>query len=221
MYRLYWSPGGANMAPHVALEEIGAPFELRRVDIDHGEQLGAAYLKLNPHGRVPTLIHDADSPAAGTLYESAAILLLLCERHPAAGLMPSAGAPDRGLFLQWLFYLTNTVQEELQHWWHGDHYMDSEAGRREMRQVAERRLAVMWRHLDGVLAAAGPYLLGNRYSAADIFLVMLCRWSRDTARPATAYPSLKRCIDLVAARPAWQRMMRDEGIVWAGKADPA
>ena len=79
MYKLYWGRGGANMAPHAVLEEIGAPFELVELDFDRNEHKAAEYLQLNPNGRVPTLIHDGKA-----IYESAAILLYLCERHPEA-----------------------------------------------------------------------------------------------------------------------------------------
>ncbi|HEX6121137.1 MAG TPA: glutathione S-transferase N-terminal domain-containing protein, partial [Dongiaceae bacterium] len=60
MYKLYWSPGSANMTPHALLEEIGAPFELIEVDLDAGKQHNPDYLKLNPHARVPTLVYDGD-----------------------------------------------------------------------------------------------------------------------------------------------------------------
>ena len=60
MYKLYFAPGSAAMAPHAMLEDIGAPFELIRVDIKTGEQHSADYLKLNPHARVPTLVYDDD-----------------------------------------------------------------------------------------------------------------------------------------------------------------
>ncbi len=209
MYTLYWSPGGANMAPHAVLEETGAPHELRLVDFAKDEQRGTQYRRLNPNARVPTLIHDGKP-----IWESAAILLYLCERHPDAGLMPPVGTSEHGVFLQWIVYLTNTVQEELMHWWHADYYMDSEAGRDELKRVAERRLAEMLTRLDGVVA---PYLLGERFSAADIYLVMLCRWTRAMAKPAVDWPNLRRCVDLVTARPAWQRMMQVEGITWTGR----
>lgn len=210
MYTLYWDAGGANMAPHAVLEELGQPFRLERVDLAKGEQHRVQYLRLNPHRRVPTLIEDGR-----VIYESAAILLYLCEQHPSAELMPGILDPERALFLRWLFYLTNTVQEELGHWWHPDGFMSSAAGRREMKDVAERRLAGMWEFIDDELKK-GPYLLGPRFSAVDYFLVMLCRWSRAMVKPATAYPRLKRCIDRVSARPAWQRMMQAEGITWTG-----
>lgn len=209
MYKLYWNPGSANMAPHAALEEIGADYELAGLDFDRNQHKGAEYLRLNPNGRVPTLIHDGKA-----IYESAAILLYLCELHPDAKLMPLPGSPERGHFLQWLVFCTNTVQEEMMHWWHADNYMDSGAGRAELKRIAERRLAGMWAQICKTLAEPGPYLLGRTFSAADIFLVMLCRWTRKMAKPATDWPELKRLVDLVSARPAWQRMMKSEGITW-------
>ena len=122
MYRLYWDRGSANMAPHAVLRELGAPFELVRVDISNAENRAPAYLAINPDARVPTLI-DGDR----YLYEAAAIVLYLCGKHPPDGLMPLPGEAGRERFLQWLFYLTNTMQEELQHWWHADNYLDCKA----------------------------------------------------------------------------------------------
>lgn len=211
VYRLYWDRGSANMAPHAVLREIGCPFELVRVDSSKGENRSAAYLALNPHHRVPTLVHGSR-----VMYESAAILLYLCENHPQSGLMPPVGSDSRPLFLQWLFYLTNTLQEELQHWWHADHYLDSDAARAELKAVAERRIGVMFGKIDAALAARGPYLLGRDFSAVDVFLVMLCRWTRGMARPATTHAGINALIGLVTARPAWTDMMAAEGITWDG-----
>ena len=112
MYKLYYDAGASNMASHAALEEIGAPHELIHIDLDKGEQRSEAYLKVNPHARVPTLVHG-DS----VMYESTAILIYLCDRHQEAGLAPAVDSPQRGLYLQWLIYLTTTVQETLQHSW--------------------------------------------------------------------------------------------------------
>ncbi len=211
MYRLYWDRGSANMAPHAVLREIGCEFGLVRVDVAKGENRAPDYLKLNPNGRVPTLVHGER-----VLYESAAIILYLCELHPEARLMPVAGENDRHSFLQWLIYFTNTVQEELQHWWHADNYGDLEESRRDMKVVAERRLGAIFFRLDSSLEKTGPYILGSRFSAADIFLAMLCRWTRQMPKPAPTYPSVRRLIDLVTARPAWQAMMHAEGIDWNG-----
>ena len=211
VYRLFWDRGSANMAPHAVLREIGCRFELIRVDISKAENRDPAYLALNPNARVPTLMHGDR-----VIYESAAIVLYLCEAHPGAGLMPLPGEAGRGAFLQWLFWLTNTLQEDLQHWWHADNYLDTEPARHELKAVSERRLGRMFSDLDSRLGQGGPYMLGNCFSAVDIFLVMLCRWTRGMAVSATSYPNLNRLIGLVTARPAWKAMMRAEGIDWNG-----
>ena len=79
MYTLYYCPSTASMVVHLALLEIGAPHELKLVDFESQQQKDPAYLALNPHGVVPTLIID------GKPYiESAALLMLLAERHPEA-----------------------------------------------------------------------------------------------------------------------------------------
>jgi glutathione S-transferase len=204
MYRLYYAPGGANMAPHAVLEEVGAAYELVLVDIDKGAQFDPAYLKLNPNARVPTLV-DGDL----VMYESAAITLHLCERHAQALLMPAPGEPDRPMFLQWLVFMTNTVQEAMMTWWHPDNYLADEGMRRALMAGAERRLDRMWAQLDGAL---GPYLLGRRFSAADLYLYMLVRWSRKMAKPGWEHPGIGHLVRLVGERPAVQRMMRSEGL---------
>ena len=207
MYTLYWSPGGANMAAHAALIEIGVPFELALVDLDKGEQRSAAYRKIQPHARVPELRHG---PLV--MYESAAILLYLADRHPEAGLAPDPKSPERGLFDQWLMHLTNTVQEHEMHWFHPDFYIEGAAMQAALKAHAEQRIEGGFRYFDGVVAERGPYLLGERFSAADLFFYMLGYWSRRMARPATSFPNVTRLMALVHERPAVVRMMRDEGL---------
>jgi glutathione S-transferase len=99
------------------------------------------------------------------------------------------------------------------HYWHADHYMESDSGRREMVQRAEKRLGDMWAHIDGEIAANGhPYLLGERCTAADIYLTMLTRWSRKLSKPPATYRHLKALTDRVQARPGYQAMLKAEGI---------
>jgi len=196
------------MAPHVLLIEAKAPHDVVMVDLDNGEQFKPHFLKINPHARVPTLI-EGDL----VLHESAAITLYLCERFPQLDLVPASGSPTRAKFLQWMMYLTNTVQEEHLHYWHPDNYMESDGGRQEMKTMAETRLGNMWAHIDGAIASGGhPYLLGDRCTAADIYLTMLTRWSRALAKPPESYPHLKALADRVKARPGYQAMLKAEGI---------
>ena len=164
MYKLFYSPGSAAMAPHALLEEIGGPFELVKVDTRSGEHKKAEYLKLNPNGRVPTLV-DGDQ----VIYEAAAIMLHLVDRHPGSGLAPAVGSAERAMFYQWLIYMTNTVQEAYIEYYHPEYYARTEAGQAEVKAVSEERLQPMFAVLDKALEK-GPFLLGATFSAADIFL---------------------------------------------------
>jgi glutathione S-transferase len=207
MYTLYWTPTGANMAAHAALIEIGAPRELILVDIDKGEHRTEAYRRIQPHGRVPALRHGGL-----VMYESAAILLYLADRHPEAGLAPDLMSPERGLFDQWLMHLTNTLQEHQMHWFHPDFYIDGPELQAALKSHARGRIEESFRYFDGVLATRGPYLLGERFSAADLFFYMLAVWTRRMPRPATTLPNVRRLVALVHERPAVAEMMAEEGV---------
>lgn len=206
MYKLFYAPGSAAMAPHAALEETGAPHELVLVDTGSNAHKKPEYLKLNPNGRVPTLV-DGEH----VIYESAAIMMHLADKHPNAGLAPAPGTPERGLYYQWLVYMTNTVQEAYIEYFHADYYAKTESAQAEVKATSEARLQPMFAILDKALEQ-GPYLLCDKFSGADIFLMMMARWSRNMAKPATTYPNIRRCVDLVLARPAVQRMMKAEGL---------
>ncbi len=208
MYTLYYAPGSAAMAPHVVLEEIGAPHKMVRVDTKAGDHRKPEYLKLNPHGRIPTFV-DGDF----VMFESAAIMMHLADKHPEARLAPAVGSAARGHYYQWVCYLTNTVQDAFINYYHEDYFAESAAAQKEVKAVAERRLATMWEKVDAALAG-GPYLLGAEFSAPDIFLAMLARWSRGCAKPGYTYANIGRCCDLVRKRPAFQRTLEAEGISW-------
>ena len=203
MYTLYYSPGTASMVVHLALLEAGTPHELRLVDVDAGAQRDPAYLKLNPRGVVPTLVVDGQP-----LAESAALLMLLGERHPESPLAPPPGTPERAAWYQWIVYLSNTLMSSFRLWFSPQDLDDTPA----VRAALQRRIEGVWDLLDAHLAAHGPHLLGERFSGADLLLTMLMRWSRNMPRPATEWPALKRLADLVRARPSWQRLYEIEGL---------
>jgi len=206
MYKLYFAPGSAAMAPHAMLEDIGAPFELIRVDIKTGEQHSADYLKLNPHARVPTLIYDDER----VMYESTAICLFLADRHPGIPFVPNSDSKDRGPFLQWMAYLTNTLQEACMHWWHPEKFVDGADQQAAVKRKAEHRTAEMFRFLDGQLA--GPFLCGSTFYICDYYAVMLARWTRAMATPAHTNPNVNKLIRAVLQRPGYARMLKAEGI---------
>lgn len=208
MYKLYYSPGSAAMAPQAILNEVGAQAQFILIDDEKNEQKGAAYMNLNPHGRVPTMIYDDGK----IMYESAAICEFLTERHPEAKLAPTIGHVDRGLYLQWMAYLTNTVQEALMHWWHSEYFIDGGAEQATLKAKAEERLSRMWIFLDSKIAQNGPHLCGSTLYACDYFMVMLIRWSRTMSKPGHTYPHLNALVRKVMVRPAYAKMLKDQGI---------
>jgi glutathione S-transferase len=105
---LYYAPGNASMTPHLLLEELGVPFELKPVDRANHAHKSAAYLKLNPNGLIPVLV-DGDL----VLYETAAIVLHLVDTHAEAGLAPAVGTTERAQFYKWLVWLAATVQPQV------------------------------------------------------------------------------------------------------------
>ncbi|MGH8279022.1 MAG: glutathione S-transferase family protein [Gammaproteobacteria bacterium] len=210
MYTLYYSPGSASMAVHVALLEIGARHELHQVDLDAKEQKTAEYLKLNPNGVVPTLIVDGKP-----YYECAALLLLLAERHPDAKLAPAPGSELRALYLQWMLHFSNTVQTAYNRWFHPEGYGATEHAA-EIKDMARERIEAAWDRVEAHLAAHGPHMLGSQFSAVDLFAVMLMRWSRSMPKPATEWPALKKLAAIVKARPSWKQVYELEGLTeWA------
>jgi glutathione S-transferase len=210
MRQLHYYPSTASMAPHVLLEEIGAPFELVLVDRTQGVHKTQLYLQLNPNGLIPVL-----SEGDLVLYESAAICLHLCDSHPEAALAPPLGRPERAHFYKWLMWLTNTLQATLMIYFYPERWMNASnpAGAAELRSHAETRVNVLLDQLGSELARhGGPWLLGSDYTALDAYAMMLCRWTRGFGRPARNRLNLGPYLQRVLARPAVVRAFNSEGL---------
>jgi glutathione S-transferase len=211
MYKLYYFPGNANLAPHMLLEEIGAPYELVLVDRANEFHKSPEYLKLNPSGRIPVLLDDGLA-----LFETAAICLHLADRHPEAELAPPLGTNERAHFYKWLMYLTNTVQAEEMFYFYPERLADDAACAAQVKAHAEARISGtggMMELLDAELErSGGPWFLGRHYTALDPYLMLMCRWTRMMANPARNRPHLRAFLDRMAARPAVQRTFEMEGL---------
>jgi glutathione S-transferase len=200
MYTLYYSPGTASLAVHLALLEIGAPHQLELVDLERNSQRSESYLRLNPHGQVPTLVIDGIART-----ESAALLMMLADRHPEARLAPPPGTPERDEWYQWLVFQSNALGARFRNW-----FYPPDLGAAEhppaLRASLQARIESLWTQIDGQLATRGPYLLGAELSAADLLLIMYMRWSRNMPRSALEWPALKKFATLMRARPSWQKL---------------
>jgi glutathione S-transferase len=205
-YTLYCSPGAASMAVHWMLIEARIPFEARLVDIDTGAQHNAEYLRLNPAGRVPTLIVDGVPR-----HECTALLMLLAERHPVAGLAPLPGTPDRAEWLEWMVFLANTVLPAMRDWFYADSDGDP-AGAEAVQALATRRIEAAWDRLGALLADGRAYLVGGKLSTVDFLAVMLMRWTRNMPHKATSRPNLMPYISRLRALPSFIKLNAREGL---------
>jgi glutathione S-transferase len=211
MYTLYYSPGTASLAVHWMLIELGAEFDTVAIDFETEDQKSAAFLAINPSGHVPALIVDG-TPRA----EVAALLMLLAERHPLAGLAPAPGDAARPGYLQWMVYLANTLQPAFRAWFYADEPAGAEHKAAAQRQ-AKQKIEAAWDRFDARLSDGRAYLLGDALTAPDFLLTMLARWSRNMPRPATDWPHLKAYIDRMRSRPSLREVhVRERLEDWIG-----
>ena len=188
------------MGVRVLLEEIGAPYELIHMSIDMDEPRPPEQLAINPNGWVPVLLWEG-----GAMYECAAITVFLCDRHSDAQLAPTVDDPSRALFLQTLVYFSNSVQNAYQLTYYPDRFVDSPADEPSAQQRGIRRLRETWSVIDDQIGDS-QWVLGDRFSAADIYLFMLTTWLRSTkGHPDVGeFSNVKRIAEVVMKRPSVQ-----------------
>ncbi len=198
MYTLFWSPGSASMAPHVLLEELGVPYELRRVEL--GTPRERAYLDINPWGQVPTLLADGQP-----IYESAAICMHLADRYPQKGLAPAPGTAERASYYQWLLFLADTLQPTFLRVYYPGRSVADPSLEPAVKAKGLQDIAGIWATLDRLLAGR-TWLAGDRFSAADIYFYVLYTWDADMAALEGRHPALAAIFRRIHERPAVARI---------------
>lgn len=198
------------MTPHMVFEELGVPFELKRVDRENNAHKSPEYLKLNPNGLIPVLT-DGEL----VLYETAAIVLYLVDRFPHAGLAPSVGSVERAHFTKWLVWLAASLQSQMPFYFYTERYLapGNAQGVAELKAAITTKIDSLIDQLEAQLAShGGPWLMGARFSALDPYTLMLCRWTRSAPRPARTLPRLGAYLERMLARPATQRVFARESL---------
>lgn len=200
MYKLFYALKSASMGVRVMLEEIGASYELIPTSVQMDQPRPPELLAINPNGWVPVLMWEG-----GAMYECAAITVFLCDRHPESQLAPAVDDPARSLYLQTLVYFSSSVQNAFQLTYYPDRFADTPADEPGAQSRGNRRLAETWRVIDDQIGD-NEWVLGNRFSAADIYLFMLTTWIRPgLGHPGTdKFTNVKRIADRVMQRPSVQ-----------------
>ncbi len=201
---LYHSPHTRSSGTLVLLEELGAEHDLHLLNMKAGEQRGAAYLAVNPMGKVPALRHGA-----ALVTEQAAVFMYLAELYPEAGLAPPIGDPLRGPYFRWMVYYGSCFEPAL---------VD-----RAMKREPAAPSTSPYGDYDTMLAtltdqlARGPYLLGERFSAADVLWGTALTWTT-MFKLVPELPVLAAYMERVNARPAVARARERDAKLAADQA---
>jgi glutathione S-transferase len=202
MLKLYHSNQSRSTRPRWLLEEIGAPYELVRIDLGKQEQKSPQYLQIHPHGVVPALV-DGDL----TLIESGAICAYLADKFPAARLAPAVGTPERGPYYQWMFYTMATLEPPLL-----QVFMNTiQLPEAQRSAAAAEQGRTAFAEVARVIAAGlgdKPFLLGDQFSAADVMLGSTLVWAQMMGL-LSDQPRLADYAARLSSRPAFQRAFGD------------
>lgn len=183
---LYFAPGSSSMAVHIALHEIGMPFEARPLSFARQETRTASFLAINPAGKVPTLLIDGRP-----LTEVAGCLFYLAKRYPEAALLPTEVEPQAHA-VSWMSFIASTLhparRQGLGH-------------AREVWQIADRKLG-------------GREWALDRYSVVDIHLFRLFwRMVASLRPPSDSLGNLFSHYERMMVRPAVQRTIQAESAI--------
>jgi len=170
MLILFYAPNSCALASHLALEHSGLAYEARKLDLANHEQRSAAFLAVNPKGRVPALVTEQ-----GVITENPAILAYICQRSPDAGLAPLHDPFAFAQLQSFNSYLASTVHVAHAHRYRGSRWSDDAAAIETMRQKVPQNMRDCFKLIEGDLLK-GPWVLGADYSVADMYLFTICRW---------------------------------------------
>jgi glutathione S-transferase len=191
----YTNPMSRGRIVHWLLDELGVPYDTKILDFEKGDHKKADYLKINPMGKVPAIVHR------GTVVtEAAAICLYLADAYPEAGLAPSLDDPRRGTYLRWFFFGAGCVEAAL-----GDKMFE--------RAPVERKGALGYGSYEDTLnvletaLTPGPFILGSRFSAVDVYVGSQIQWGM-MVKSLDPRPKFQQYVERIAARPALQKLLR-------------
>ncbi|MCF8710210.1 glutathione S-transferase family protein [Rhizorhapis sp. SPR117] len=192
----YHNPRSRAAMVHWMLEECGADYELRPIDFEKGDHKSPEFLAINPMGKIPAVVVDGT-----VITETPAIIAWLADAYPAAKLAPPVGSPERGTWYRWLFFGGSCFEPAL-------------SDRMFNRPSPENAAALGWSSFEVVLTTLakaldpGPYLLGEDFSAADLYIGSELNWAMMFGAPGLKdKPVFTAYVDRLTARPAYQRTL--------------
>lgn len=190
---LYTNPMSRGRIARWMLEEVGQPYRVEPVGFD-GATRSPEFLAVNPMGKVPTLVHGGV-----VVTETAAICAYLAEAFPDAGLLPAATPASRAAYHRWMFFAAGPVEAAV-----SAKALDLLAPPERAGMVGYGSFERMVDGLEYAIASAAPWLTGERFTAADVYVGAQVSWGL-MFKSLPARPAFVDYVARLQARPAWQR----------------
>ena len=193
---LYLAPGTCAMAVHIALTEARAHHQVKRLDLAAGEQRSAAYLAINPKGRVPALVTER-----GVLTETPALLIYVAQRFPDAKLAPLDDPFLLARMQEVNSFLASTVHVSHAHGRRASRWADDEQAIAAMQQKVASNMRDGFAQIEQHYLA-GPWVLGEQFSVADIYLFVVAGWLKSDGVEISEFPKVADHYQRMLSRPA-------------------
>jgi glutathione S-transferase len=208
MFTLYMRSGSGSAAVEAVLSECGAECSL--VEVPRSGLGFEDYLVINPRGEVPSL----RLPDNSLMTESAAIVIYIADLYPSANLAPALSSPLRATYLRWMLYFASSVyMADLRFFYAARYSVDSsaEAGIKAKAEVDLNRDFDIFANALG----RGPYILGEVFSAVDLYAAMLMSWMPDIKALFARHPNLEKYYNLIAARPKTNLIWKNNNMLFS------
>ena len=211
MYKLYNVKAWGSISIHCLLEEMEVPYT--NIWMTAEQVKAPEFRELNPLGMVPALGLDDGR----TLYESAAIVTFLIAAHADKGMSPPLGSDDYGEFMSLLHMMSTELYPINSLAFGGTPFAQTAAHDAFIADTARDRADFYWALLEKRLEASGPWLMGDAFSAIDIYAFMLTIWGRPTEQALhDRFPVLKKLASAVRARPRLKAVLESHGVLEIG-----
>jgi glutathione S-transferase len=203
MLKLFYAPGTCALASRIALEEAGAEYEIARINFAQNEQRSAEYLKINPKGRVPSLVTDK-----GILTETPAILAYIAQTFPAAKLAMLDDPFEFARLQAFNTYIASTVHVNHAHGRRGARWANEQASFDDMKAKVSETMAASMRLIE-LDFFEGPWVMGEQYTVADPYLFTMSGWLEGDGVDIGDLPIIKDHYERMRERPAVQRALAE------------
>lgn len=204
MLKLYYTPNSCALASHLALEHSGGAYQAHKVDFAKQEQRSAAFLAINPKGRVPVLVAEE-----GVLSETPAILAYIAQRFPSARLAPLDDAWQFAQAQSFNSYLCSTVHVAHAHRYRGYRWSDDEAAIASMHRKVPQTMRACFEQIENDFFK-GPFVLGDNYSICDMYLFTITQWLEGDEVDVNLFPKVAAHRQWMLANQTVQKVLRSQ-----------